>query len=73
MQRMDRMFSGRAGGKLDGITSVVSGSVVVGITVAYAGLFLQVLAVVASFIYGTTFMLRMLTPRGKEGKPKDWG
>lgn len=73
MQSRDRIFSGRAGGKLDGITSVISGSVVVGVVLAYAGPFLQVLAVVASIIYGSAFMLRLFTPRGGEKKPKDWG
>lgn len=73
MQPMDRIFSRRSDGKLDGILSLTSGAVSVGLIIAYIGPFLNVVAGVASFVYTTTFMFRLITPKRDRGDLKDWG
>ena len=70
MRRRDDLFSGEASKGIWGLGSLTAGAVVVGIVFAFAGPFITLLAVVASIVYGTTFMLSLLTP--KEERKKFW-
>jgi hypothetical protein len=45
--------------------SLFAGSVVIGLAFAFAGPFIGVLSIIASFIYGAGVMLNMLSPKDK--------
>jgi len=51
--------------KLKDMGSLLAGSVVIGLAFAFAGPFIAVLSIIASFIYGAAIMLHMLTPKDK--------
>jgi hypothetical protein len=70
MRRRDDLFSGEASKGVWSLGSLTAGAIVVGIVFAFAGPFITVLAVVASIVYGTTFMLGFLTP--KKERKKFW-
>ena len=56
-----------------GQLSLIAGSLVVGLAFAYAGPFIAILSIIASFIYGTAIMLRLITPKRERAKLKNWG
>ena len=65
-------ISSEDSGGIWNFTSLAAGSIVIGVILAFAGPFLTVLGVAASIIYGTTFMFRLLTPKGERENLKDW-
>ena len=60
---------------LGDLGSIIAGSVVVGIVLAFVGPFLIIISVVASLIYGPVIMFLILAAKVKEDKEslKDWG
>ena len=48
--------------------SLTAGAIVVGVVLMFAGPFVTVLAIVSSIVYGTGFVLSMLTPSGQRKK-----
>ena len=60
---------------LGDLGSIIAGSVVVGIVLAFVGPFLIIISVVASLIYGPVTMFLILAAKVKEDKEslKDWG
>ena len=68
MRKRDDLFSGEASKGIWGLGSLTAGAIVVGIVFAFAGPFITVLAIVGSIVYGTGFMLSLLTPKGERKK-----
>jgi hypothetical protein len=52
--------------------SLFAGITVMGIAVAYAGPFLNVIAVIGSIIYGTIISLRVMAPKKFRENMKSW-
>ena len=59
-------------GLLKGLGSLLAGAVVMGVAVAYAGPFLNVIAVIGSIMYGTVISLRVMAPKQYRDKMKSW-
>ena len=70
MRKRDDLFSGAESKGIWGMGSLLAGSIVVGVVLLFSGPFVTVLAIVASIVYGTGFMLNLLAP--KEGRKKFW-
>ena len=72
MRRRDRMFSGKSNPIWD-MGSLINGSVVVGLAFAFGGPFITLLIVLASIVYGSIFMLNLLTPKSQRKDLLKWG
>ena len=59
-------------GLIKGTGSLIAGSLVMGLAFAYAGPFLNVLAIVGSIIYGTAISLRVMAPKKFRENMKSW-
>ena len=59
-------------GLIKGMGSLFAGATVIGISFAYAGPFLNVIAVIGSIIYGTVISLRMMAPKKHRENMKSW-
>jgi predicted lipid-binding transport protein (Tim44 family) len=59
-------------GLVKGMGSLFAGITVMGIAVAYAGPFLNVIAVIGSIIYGTIISLRVMAPKKFRENMKSW-
>ncbi|MCE2462361.1 MAG: hypothetical protein J4F46_00370 [Dehalococcoidia bacterium] len=70
MRKSDDLFSGEENKGIWALGSLTAGAIVVGVVLMFAGPFVTVLAIVSSIVYGTGFMLSLLTP--KEGRKKLW-
>ena len=57
------------------LASIIAGSVVGGIVLAFVGPFLIIISVVASLIYGPVIVFRMLAAKSKDENESlnDWG
>jgi predicted lipid-binding transport protein (Tim44 family) len=59
-------------GLLKAMGSLFAGATVIGVAVAYAGPFLNVIAVIGSIIYGTIISLRVMAPKKFRENMKSW-
>ena len=75
MRRMQMQKGRSSAGLMDiyDMTALLAGSIVLGLWVGFAGLFLNVLAVVASFVYGPVITFRMFLPLEEGEELKPWG
>ena len=60
------------GGLIKTLGSVTAGALVGGLVLAFAGPFLQILAIIGSIIYNTIILLRALTPKKYRDQMKGW-
>ncbi len=59
-------------GLVKGMGSLFAGATVIGITFAYAGPFLNVIAVIGSIIYGAVISIRVMAPKKHRANMKSW-
>ncbi|MCE2405533.1 MAG: hypothetical protein J4F43_10310 [Dehalococcoidia bacterium] len=59
-------------GLVKAMGSLSAGAIVMGVAVAYAGPFLNVIAVIGSIMYGTVISLRLFAPKKFRENMKSW-